>query len=105
MHEDDVERAHGIAPLYRRRRARAVCRRIESMRSLKNFIADIRFETEEALAAHEARGLIVHNVTVNCIPVIAPDGEPCIVYTVNGKRATMGQAARQLKEAADASEG
>lgn len=74
------------------------------MRSLSNFIADIRFETEEALDAHEARGLIVHDIAVNCIPVIAPDGEPCIVYTVNGKRATLGQAARQLKAAANAAE-
>jgi hypothetical protein len=105
MREDRVGLPQGIQPLDRSQHSRGVCRRIESMRSLKNFIADIRFETEEARAAHEARGLIVHNVTVNCIPVIAPDGEPCIVYTVNGKRATLGQAARQLKEAADAAEG
>jgi hypothetical protein len=74
------------------------------MRSLSHFIADIRFETEGALSAHEARGLIVHDIAVNCIPVIAPDGEPCIVYTVNGKRATLGQAARRLKAAVDAAE-
>ncbi len=72
------------------------------MRELKHFIADIRFETADALDAHEARGLTVHDIVVTCIPVIAPDGEPCIVYTVNGKRATLGQAARQLKAASDA---
>lgn len=78
------------------------CRRIIGMKALKHFIADIRSRTEEALETHEVRGLMAHNITVRCVPVVAPDGEPCIVYTVNGKRATLGQAARQLKAAEDA---
>ena len=80
------------------------CRRIEAMTPLSKFIAEIRSETEKALDTHEVRGLIVHDIAVNCIPVIASDGEPCIAYTVNGKRATMGQAARHLKAAANAAE-
>ena len=72
------------------------------MQPLKHFIADLRFETQEALATREPRGLIASNIAVSCIPVLCSDGTPSILYTVNGRRATLGQAARQLKEAAEA---
>ena len=73
-----------------------------SMQPLKHFIADLRFETQEALATREPRGLIASNIAVSCIPVLCSDGTPSVIYTVNGRRATLGQAARQLKEAAEA---
>ena len=74
------------------------------MRELKHFIADLRFETEEALALREPRGLIASSIAVSCISVVCSDGETAVIYTVDGKRATLGQAARQLKAAADAAE-
>ena len=72
------------------------------MKELKDFIADLRFETEEALATRSPRGLIASNIAVSCIPVVCSDGETAVIYTVNGKRATLGQAARELKAAAAA---
>lgn len=75
-------------------------RKIVGMRPLKHFIADLHFETEEALASKEPRGLITANIAVCCVPITAANGETYVVYTVNGKRATLGEAARQLKQAA-----
>ncbi|RYH60967.1 MAG: hypothetical protein EON54_10585 [Alcaligenaceae bacterium] len=72
------------------------------MRPLQQFIADLRFETEEALASRQPRGLITANIAVCCVPVAAANGETFVVYTVNGKRTTLGEAARQMKAAADA---
>lgn len=80
------------------------CRKIADMKALKHFIVEIRSQTQAALDAQEPHGLTVHDIAVRCIPVIASDGEPCIIYTVNGQRATMGQAARRLKAAADAAD-
>jgi hypothetical protein len=74
------------------------------MRELKHFIADLRFETEEALATGAPRGLIASNIAVHCVPVVCSDGEIAVVYKVNGKRATLGQAARALKAAAEAAQ-